>query len=115
MDQQFSGLVVFDVLEVLNLFFAFWARAKWVRSYLTDGADPFSFEIFSFKALVAANVRPRYLILTLRTFQRHKVASAAQVMLKIVSCFKIRVVAALMRALKTQKTLVGMGLVFHVL
>ena len=95
LNQQISDLVVLDFFEVRKLFFAFWARAKCFGSYLTDGTEPFSFIILSFKALVAGNGRSRYLILTLVTFKIHQVASDAQMMLKIFDFFKLRVVAAL--------------------
>jgi len=64
-------------LEVFYLFLTFWARAKWVGSYLTGWTEPFSLKVGSYKALVAKDFQSRYFILALRTIQRDLLTRAS--------------------------------------
>jgi hypothetical protein len=68
----------------------------------------------SLKTLVVKNLLPWGLDLALLTFDWNQIASAAQVILKILDIFKLGFVTALIWALKTQKTLLGVGFVICV-
>ena len=60
------------------------------------------------------NLLPRSLDLALLTFYWNQIASATQVILKILDIFKLGFVTALIWALKTHKTLLSVGFVIYV-